>query len=115
MALKDVRWGLATKLFATLLLLGAIGVLVTAVLGYFRAKDALERAVFEQLTTARQTKARQIETYFRTIRAELHLLATSKMVVESTREFRSAVAELDRPGAPSELQQKVNAWYAANF
>jgi class 3 adenylate cyclase len=107
--------GLAAKLFATLLLLGAIGVLVTAVLGYFRARDALEKSVFDQLTTARQTKARQIETYFRTIRAELHLLATSKMAVESTREFRNAVAELDRPGAQPELQQKVNDWYTANF
>ena len=47
---------------------------------------------------ARQTKARQVETYFRTIQGRLRLLATSKMVVDATREFRVAVDELDRAG-----------------
>ena len=65
------RWGLAAKLFTTLVLLGAVAVLVTGVLGYFRARDALEKAVFDQLTAARQTKARQVETYFRTIEARV--------------------------------------------
>jgi class 3 adenylate cyclase len=112
---RPARWGLAAKLFTTLVLLGAIAVLVTGVLGYFRARDALEKAVFDQLTAARQTKARQIETYFNTIRAELRLLATSKMVVDSTREFRIAIDQLDRAGVPPELRQKVSDWYAENF
>ena len=108
-------WGLAAKLFAILILLGAVAVLVTGVLGYFRARDALEKAVFDQLTTARQTKARQVETYFRTIQAELRLLATSKMVVEAVREFRVAVDELDRAGVPLALRQKVGDWYVEHF
>ena len=112
---RPARWGLAAKLFTTLVLLGAIAVLVTGVLGYFRARDALEKAVFDQLTAARQTKTRQVETYFRTIQAELRLLATSKMVVDATREFRIAVDQLDRAGVSPELRQKVSNWYAENF
>ena len=100
---RPAPWGLAAKLFATLVLLGAIAVLLTGVLGYFRARDALEKAVFDQLTVARETKARQVETYFRTIQAELRLLASSKMVVDATREFRIAVDELDRAGTAPEL------------
>src|SRR6185436_13230368 len=91
---RPARWGLAAKLFTVLVLLGAIAILVTGVLGYIRARDALEHAIFDQLTAARQTKARQIEDYFRTIQAELRLLATSKMVVEATRQFRNAVEQL---------------------
>jgi hypothetical protein len=87
------RWGLGAKLFAILILIGAVAVLMIGLLGYFRARDALEKAVFDQLTAARQTKARQVETYFRTIQAELRLLATSKMMVDATREFRLAVGE----------------------
>ncbi|TGR16727.1 adenylate/guanylate cyclase domain-containing protein, partial [Mesorhizobium sp. M1C.F.Ca.ET.196.01.1.1] len=102
-------------LFTTLVLLGAIAVLVTGALGYFRARDALEKTVFDQLTVARQTKTRQVETYFRTIQAELGLLATSKMVVDATREFRAAVDQLDQAGAPPQLRQKVGDWYAENF
>ena len=84
-------------------------------LGYFRAHNALEKAVVDQLTMARQTKARQVETYFRTIQAELRLLATSKMVVDATREFRVAVDELDRAGVPLSLRQKVGDWYVEHF
>ena len=112
---RPAGWGLAAKLFTTLVLLGATAVLVTGVLGYFRARDALEKAVFDQLTAARQAKTRQVETYFRTIQAELRLLATSKMVVDATREFRIAVDQLDRAGAPPDLRQKVGDWYAENF
>ena len=109
------RWGLAAKLFAILLLLGAVAVLVTGVLGYVRARDALEQAIFNQLTAARETKSRQVETYFRTIRNELRLLATSKMVVDATRGFRDAVDELDAGRVPPELRQKVGDWYADDY
>ncbi len=112
---RPARWGLAAKLFLILVLLGSIAVLITGVLGYFSARDALQKTVFDHLTTARQAKARQVETYFRTIKAELHLLATSKMVVDSTREFRTAVDELDRAGTSPELRQKVSGWYGENF
>ncbi|KQW50260.1 cyclase [Ensifer sp. Root1252] len=106
---------MAAKLFTTLVLLGAAAILVTGVLGYFRARDAIEKAVFDQLTAARQNKTRQVETYFRTIAAELRLLAASKMVVDATREFRIAVDQLDRAGVQPDLRQKVQDWYAANF
>src|SRR5438045_3261730 len=114
-SLRPARWGLAGKLFAILLLLGAITVLLTGVLGYIRARDALEKAVFDQLTVARHAKARQIETYFRTIRAELRLLANSKMAIDATRDFRIAFDELDRAGTPPEIQDKVSRWYAENL
>ena len=52
-------------------MLGAVAVLVTGVLGYMRARDALQEAIYNELTAARKSKARQIETYFRTIRNEL--------------------------------------------
>jgi hypothetical protein len=85
------------------------------VLGYIRARQALEQAVFDQLTTVRQTKARQVETYFRTINSELRLLASSKMVADATRAFRIEVANLDRGDTTPELRQKVSDWYLANF
>jgi len=110
-----VRWGLAAKLFTILILLGAVAVLVTAVLGYVRAREVLERSIFDQLTVARQTKARQIETYFRTIRNDLRLLAASKMVVEATRDFRAAVDELDRGVIPPEIREAVAVWYGEHF
>jgi class 3 adenylate cyclase len=109
-----VRWGLAAKLFATLTLLGAVAILVTAVLGYVRSRDALEEAILNQLTAARLAKARQVETYFRTTRNDLRLLATSKMVVEALRNLRDAADDLDKERAPAEMRQKLQDWYTAN-
>lgn len=109
------RWGLAAKLFTILILLGAVAVLVTGVLGYFRAREALEEAIYDQLTTARRAKSNQIETYFRRTRADLTLLATSKMVVDATREFRAAFSELEQADVPFDVRRKVGNWYEAEF
>src|SRR6185369_7203384 len=112
---RPTRWGLTTKLFAALLLLGGLAVLVTSVLGYVRGRDALEDAIYHQLTVARQTKARQVEEYFRTVRQDLLLLAHTKMVVEAVRGFREAIDELDRAPLPDGLQPKLEAWYEAHY
>ena len=114
-AARPIRWGLSARLFAILLLLGAVAVLVTGVLGYIRARDALEELIYNQLTTARKSKARQIETYFRTIRNELSQLATAKMTIEAAREFRMAFDELERTDVPFELRRKVGDWYEVDF
>src|SRR5215467_11738911 len=111
---RAIRWGLAAKLFATLILLSAIAVLVSAVLGYVRGRDALEEAIYNQLTAARQAKARQVETYFRTTRDELRLLASTKMVVEALHGFSDSYDDLDRFPAWPELRADVRDWYTAN-
>jgi class 3 adenylate cyclase len=109
------RFGLGVKLFAILLCLGAVAVLITSVLGYIRAREALGKTIYNQLTAARQTKARQIEAYFRTIGNELRLFASTKMVVDATREFRSTFSELEQKPMPDELRPEVEEWYGQNF
>jgi len=108
---RPARFGLAAKLFAILILLGAVAVLITGVLGYVRARDALERTIFNQLTAARETKSHQIETYFHSIRSEMRLLAGSKMVVDAMRGFRDAVEELDAKEVPLDMHHQVVGWY----
>ncbi|QQS13449.1 MAG: HAMP domain-containing protein [Rhodospirillales bacterium] len=112
---STARIGLAAKLFAILILLGATGVLITGVLGYVRARDALEEATYNQLTAARKTKTRQIEAHFRQVRDEVRLLAATRMVVDATRAFTAAVDKLDRIDVPFELRRKVGEWYASNY
>jgi len=112
---RPVRWGLAAKLFATLILLGAVAVLITGVLGYVRAREALEQTIFNQLTAAREAKSHQVAIYFRSLRAELRLLAASKMVIDATRGFRDAVDELDRTEVPPDVRQRVVGWYNSHY
>ncbi|HSS87422.1 MAG TPA: adenylate/guanylate cyclase domain-containing protein, partial [Reyranella sp.] len=112
---RAARWGLAAKLFAILTLLGAVAVLVTGVLGYMRARDALQESIYNQLTATRKSKARQVETYFRTIRNELSQLAVSKMAIDAARGFNAGFDELDRSDIPFDLRRLVGDWYDAQF
>jgi class 3 adenylate cyclase len=114
-SLPATRFGLAAKLFAILTLTGALAVLVTGTLAYIQARDALEAAVFNQLTAARETKANQVENFFRSVRAEMRLLAASKMAVDAMRGFRAAVDELDRLPVPEQTQRSVQAWYEGQY
>jgi class 3 adenylate cyclase len=114
-ATRPTRFGLAAKLFAILILLGAVAVLITGVLGYVRARDALEQTIFNQLTATRETKSHQVEIYFRSIRAEMRLLAHSKMVVDAMRGFREAVDELDARPVPDEVRKRVVNWYETDY
>ncbi len=107
--------GLAVRLFAALIVLGAFAVLMTGGIGYLRARDSLEISIINKLTAVRETKERQVETYFRTIGNDLRLLATSKMVLEAVRDFRAAYAELDQGEPAPELRRKVDDWYATVF
>jgi len=112
---RPTRWGLTTKLFAVLLLLGGFAVLASSTLGYIRARDLLETTISNQLAAARQTKARQVEEYFRTVRQDLLLLAHTKMVVDAARGFHAAVETLDRTPISDELNGKVAAWYETHY
>ena len=112
---RPARAGLAIKLFAILILLGAVAVLVTGVLGYMRARDALQQSIYNQLTATRKSKARQIETYFRTIRNELSQLAVSKMAIDAARGFNAGFDELDRADVPFDIRRQVGDWYEEQF
>ena len=112
---RPARFGLAAKLFAVLLLLGAVGVLITGVLGYMRAGEALQDSIFNQLTVARQTKAFQIENYFHGIRREMRVLAGTKMVIDALRGFREAIDGLDSSPVPADVRKRVHDWYDERY
>lgn len=112
---RPPRGGLGVKLFAILLLLGVAAILVTGILGYIRGRDALQTAIYNQLTAQRQSKTRQVENYFRATADDLRLLAQTKMVTDALRDFRRGFAELEaRPPAP-EVHAKVEEWYGLHY
>ncbi|MFO1081107.1 MAG: adenylate/guanylate cyclase domain-containing protein [Reyranellaceae bacterium] len=115
LAAPPLRRSLAAKLFAVLLLLGGGAVLATSTLGYLQSKEALRQSIYDGLTLARKGKARQVDTYLRTMRVQLAQLAVSKMVVEASREFRDAFDELDRQPLSDDLRRKLADWYEAQF
>jgi len=113
--LPPPRFGLATRLFAVLLLLGAIAVIISGGLGYISARDALERSIYNQLIAARETKTHQVENYLRSTSNEIRLLANTAVVIEAMHDFRDAVDELDRKTIPDDVRNRVESWYEVHF
>ena len=68
-------------------------------MGYLRARDSLQDAICNQLTTARKSKARQVETYVRTLRNELGHLASTQMAIDAARGFSTGFDALDKSEA----------------
>ncbi|MFO1160438.1 MAG: adenylate/guanylate cyclase domain-containing protein [Reyranellaceae bacterium] len=114
-SVRPARFGLAAKLFAVLLLLGAVGVLITGVLGYLRAREALQETILNHMTAMRETKAHQIETYFQSLRREMRVLARTRMAIDSMRAFREAAEELDRMPVPEGVRERVDGWYEQQY
>ena len=84
-----------TKLLIVLVLVAAASVGIYAVVEYRAAKRALLQESFNKLTAVREMKAQQIEDYFVSIANQVVTFSESRMILEATEEFRSAVSLLD--------------------
>ena len=92
---RPTRFGLAAKLFAILILLGAVAVLITGVLGYVRARDALRKR--SSTSSPRRARPRRTRSrpYFRSIRNECACSPPRRWWSTPCAASRDAVDELD--------------------
>ena len=88
---------------------------VVGALAYLSGKAAVTRTTLDHLTSVRASKANQIESYFRQIRAQAQTFSEDLMVVEAMREFSGAYRALrDAPLTPDQ-RQTVVAYYTDVF
>ena len=110
-----MSFSLKHKLFASLLLIGLLAVSMTSYLGYTRAKTALERSIFTHLTSVREARADQIESYFKSISDEAKVLASTRMAVEASKQFRVAIQKIDQLPPDPKLHAELARFYEENF
>ncbi len=79
-----------TKLALTLLLVGILSISITGWLCYLNSKSTLEKAYTNNLTSIRETKKQQIETYFNQIRDQIITFSEDQMIVDAMKQFRTA-------------------------
>lgn len=104
-----------SKLLIMLLGVSAISIALVATLTYSRSYDALRESVFSHLTSARASKASQIEQYIDTIRAEMSVLGSAAGVGVAALEFSRAYQALqDVELEPAQLTELEN-YYTEDF
>ena len=91
--------------------LGLTAIGLTGFQSYRIAHRALEEASYERLTGIRETKKRQVETYFRDSARILAALARDESVVDAFLGFRSGWLQLEIQTSPSESRETLAAAY----
>ncbi|MCZ2146314.1 MAG: HAMP domain-containing protein [Bryobacterales bacterium] len=104
-----------TKLQTAFVLLGLSAVAVTNWQASSIASSALEQATLDRLTALRQTRASQIEDYFRDIEADVAALSADESTINATEGFREAWAKLPGLEPDSPAAKALHALYDREF
>ena len=91
--------------------LGLTAIGLTGFQSYQIAHRALEEAGYERLTGIRETKKRQVETYFRDTARILATLARDESVVDAYLGFQAGWLQLDTQASPGEHRERLAAAY----
>jgi PAS domain S-box-containing protein len=74
---------LAVTLGTTILVL-----LVSGIISFIMSRDSIESKIFDQLTSVREIKGQQIESYAKTINGQIKTLSSSPTIIDAMRRFR---------------------------
>ncbi|MCW5980098.1 MAG: HAMP domain-containing protein [Bryobacteraceae bacterium] len=103
------------KLTLALLAPALAGVLISGWLGYRAARASLTERVALQLTSVRQEKRYELESYFQGVVERALNASEAALFAGAMREFRDAVRELDGPRPPEDLREKVERYYRERY
>jgi hypothetical protein len=81
---------LKTKLQISFIVIGFLSIVATGWLAFKNARSAIETITFDRLTSIRDTKKRQIESYFQDIHNQAVTLSGDRMVIEAVTQFIDA-------------------------
>src|SRR6056297_1743252 len=88
-----VKNSIVKKLVIYYLLLNIFTVIVIGSYSYYRAKDALVKRTFDQLTSLRIEKKYRIERFFSDLRLDIELISKSKDVKNIIAYLESSLSE----------------------
>ena len=109
-----------TKLLSSLLLVGILSIVVIGWQGYQSGKSSLRQSSFNQLTSVRATKARQIESYFEQIRKQVLTFSENRMIIDAMKEFKASFHTVIEANEVSEselagMETSVRRYYEQEY
>jgi signal transduction histidine kinase/DNA-binding response OmpR family regulator len=116
-----MRWNdisLKVKLMGISLVLSLVPMIILGVIVYNHASDALKEEAFNQLTSVRETKGRQIESYFQQIHDQVLTLSEDYMIADYASNLKMAFRNIDKGISASEYQKmesSVKSYYRNEF
>ena len=109
------KLSIQSKLMLMLLAVSISSILAIAFVGYDSGQQALNNSIFNQLISLRESKAYQIENYFKDLRSEVQTISTMPSVVSAMKEFKEAYEEIEQQTIQPEWNEKLKAYYEEEF
>jgi Methyl-accepting chemotaxis protein len=117
---KNMKIGMGAKVIILFLIAGLVPLAVMGVLSNNSSSKALKQQAFNQLVSVRETKKKQIEDYFSTIRKQVRTFSENGMVVDAMKEFKTAFKEVRKQNdiTDSKLEEyrtDLKTYYTSDF
>lgn len=98
-----------------LLTVSVTSVLVAGAIGYVSGTNSLRQAEYHRLTQLRESRAREITAYYRSITDGASIVTHGATAVNATRDFSAAFATLQTTPLPPNAQAAVGDYYQTVF
>ena len=115
-----MKMSMGVKVITLFLIAGLVPFGITGVLSYKSASTSLKEQAFNQLVSVRETKKKQIEDYFSTIRKQVQTFSGDRMIIDATKEFRDAFRDfrMENETTDSKLEEyrtALRSYYTGDF
>ncbi len=98
-----------------LLTVSVLSVLIAGAIGYVSGTNSLRQAEYHRLTQLRESRAREITAYYRSITDGASIVTHGATAVNATRDFSAAFTALQTTPLPPNAQQAVGDYYKTVF
>ncbi|HFC52825.1 MAG TPA: adenylate/guanylate cyclase domain-containing protein, partial [Gammaproteobacteria bacterium] len=109
------RLSIRSKLVILLLLASFVSIAVVGYQGYRSARDALNEAIYNELTTLRAAKTQQVQAYFSDIHDQVLAFAENRTIIEALNEFRTAYHLAERESVSDSQRERLAEYYRREF
>ncbi len=109
------RLSIRSKLVILLLLASFASIAVVGYQGFRSARDALNEAIYNELTTLRAAKTQQVQAYFSDIHDQVLAFAENRTIIEALNEFRTAYNLAQYESISAVQQQQLAEYYRREF
>ncbi|MCP4266851.1 MAG: methyl-accepting chemotaxis protein [Candidatus Brocadiaceae bacterium] len=115
-----MKIGMSAKVITLFLVAGIVPLGVMGILGYKSSSTSLKKQAFNQLVSVRETKKKQIEDYFTTIRKQVRTFSENSMVVDAMKEFKTSFKDVRKENDITdsklkEYRRALKTYYTADF
>ena len=109
------RLSIRSKLVILLLLASFASIAVVGYQGFRSARDALNEAIYNELTTLRAAKTQQVQAYFSDIHDQVLAFAENRTIIEALNEFRTAYNLAERESVSDAQRRQLADYYRKEF